>query len=53
MAENWDHDLSGQDLLLDRNTPDRFGVPLKLLAALTGFLSPYRDHAAKERATVS
>ena len=28
-------------------------APEKLLAALTGFLSPYRDHAAKEHATVS
>jgi pimeloyl-ACP methyl ester carboxylesterase len=28
-------------------------APEKLLAALTAFLSPYRDHAAKEHATVS
>jgi hypothetical protein len=26
-------------------------TPQKLLAALTGFLSPYRDHASKEHAT--
>lgn len=31
MAENWDDELSGGDLLIDRDTLDRFGVPLNIM----------------------
>jgi hypothetical protein len=31
MAESWDGELSGEDLLIGRNTPDRFGVPPNIM----------------------
>src|SRR5882762_3742162 len=31
MAENWDGELTGEDVLIGRDTPDRFGVPLNIM----------------------